>query len=193
VIKVRVKDYNKKDAIFEATISLLNEIGFENISMSKIGKAASVSSSTIYVYFDNKEDMLKKVYLDVKKKLASAMLRDIQPDLPIKQVVNRLVRNILGFVREQTGYFLFVEQFLNSPLVEDLWGQEIEDLFQPLFDIFESAIKCGELKQAMPNMLIAYCYQPITFCAKKSVQRELTMTEPLIEQLVQMSWDAVKA
>ncbi|MDR1409712.1 MAG: TetR/AcrR family transcriptional regulator [Oscillospiraceae bacterium] len=53
---MRVKDFSKKDAIFEATINLLNEIGFANISMSKIGKAAGVSSSTIYVYFENKED-----------------------------------------------------------------------------------------------------------------------------------------
>jgi len=37
---VRVKDENKKEAIFEATISLLNEIGFANLSMSEIAKKA---------------------------------------------------------------------------------------------------------------------------------------------------------
>jgi hypothetical protein len=37
---MRTKDDSKKEAIFEATIGLLNEIGFANISMSKIAKSA---------------------------------------------------------------------------------------------------------------------------------------------------------
>ncbi|MDB4867155.1 MAG: TetR family transcriptional regulator [Cohnella sp.] len=38
--------------------------------MSKIAKKAGVSASTIYVYFENKEDMLNKLYLSIKKKMS---------------------------------------------------------------------------------------------------------------------------
>ncbi|MFN0223999.1 TetR/AcrR family transcriptional regulator [Paenibacillus sp. KR2-11] len=53
--------------MFKATIQLLNEIGFSDISMSKIAKRAHVSPSTIYVYFENKEDMLSKLYSNGKQ------------------------------------------------------------------------------------------------------------------------------
>ena len=33
------------------------EIGFANISMSKIAKATGLSAATLYVYYENKEDM----------------------------------------------------------------------------------------------------------------------------------------
>ncbi|MCZ8522715.1 helix-turn-helix domain containing protein [Paenibacillus mucilaginosus] len=64
---MRHKDENKNEAIFKATIQLLNEIGFSDISMSKIAKRAHVSPSTIYVYFENKEDMLSKLYSNGKQ------------------------------------------------------------------------------------------------------------------------------
>ena len=54
-----MKDDNKKNAITKAVISLSNEIGFSNVSMSKIAKRAGVSSSTLYVYYENKDDMFK--------------------------------------------------------------------------------------------------------------------------------------
>ena len=58
---MRMKDENKKAAISKAIIGLINEIGFANISMSKIAKATGLSAATLYVYYENKEDMFRKV------------------------------------------------------------------------------------------------------------------------------------
>ena len=46
-----MKDESKKAAITKAIIDLLNEIGFANISMSKIAKATGLSAATLYVYY----------------------------------------------------------------------------------------------------------------------------------------------
>ena len=45
---MRVKDEVKQDAIIEATIKLVNEIGFVSSSVSKIAKEANVSPATLY-------------------------------------------------------------------------------------------------------------------------------------------------
>ena len=66
---MRRKDENKKAAITNAIVRLINEIGFANISMSKIAKATGISPATLYVYYENKEDMFRKVYMDVKKQM----------------------------------------------------------------------------------------------------------------------------
>lgn len=187
---MRNKDENKKDAIFEATIELLNEIGFANISMSKIAKRAGVSSSTIYVYFENKEDMLKKVYFEVKKKLISAMSGGIQEDTPIRLAVELLVRNVLNFVPENKQYFLFLEQFSNSPLVGNL--DDINLLFQPLNNVFEKGIRQGELKPIDVDLLMNYLIHSVVQLAKMYLKREIQLTEADIQKIIQISWDAVK-
>ncbi len=187
---MRNKDENKKDAIFEATIELLNEIGFANISMSKIAKRAGVSSSTIYVYFENKEDMLKKVYFEVKKKLITAMSHGIQEDTPIRLAVELLVRNVLTFVPENRQYFLFLEQFSNSPLVGNL--DDINLLFQPLNNVFEKGIRQGELKPIDVDLLMNYSIHSVVQLAKMYLKRDIQLTETDIQKITQISWDAVK-
>lgn len=187
---MRNKDDSKKDAIFEATIELLNEIGFGNISMSKIGKRAGVSSSTIYVYFENKEDMLKKVYFEVKKKLITAMSDGILEDTPIHLAVELLVRNVLTFVPENKPYFLFLEQFSNSPLVGNL--DDINLLFQPLNNVFEKGIRQGELKPIDVDLLMNYLVHSVVQLAKMYIKRDIQLTEADIQKITQISWDAVK-
>ncbi len=62
---MRHKDDNKHQAICDAAIGLITANGFADTSISKIAKVANVSPATIYVYFENKEDLLNKVYLFV--------------------------------------------------------------------------------------------------------------------------------
>jgi AcrR family transcriptional regulator len=188
---MRTKDDSKKEAIFEAIIDLLNEIGFSEISMSKIGKRAGVSSSTLYVYFENKEDMLKKVYLEIKGKLRNAMMHGITDDIPMEHIVERLVRNVLIFVLEYRRYYLFLEQFANSPLV-GLCEDDAMEMFRPLRAVFEKGIQQGIFKPVPSSLLITYCYKPVGAIGKTLTEKK-ALPEKLIKQIIQMSWDAIKA
>ena len=62
---MRLRDEKKKEAIFDATIALVNEIGFAEASTAKIAKAANVSPATIYIYYKDKQDLLTSIYIEV--------------------------------------------------------------------------------------------------------------------------------
>ena len=81
---MRTKDDEKVAALFEATVKLVNEIGFVSSSVSKIAKEASVSPATIYVYYKSKEDLLVSTYIEINLDLSKALLRDFNDKLPIK-------------------------------------------------------------------------------------------------------------
>ena len=116
---MRMKDENKKTAITKTIVRLINEIGFANISMSKIAKAAGMSAATLYVYYDNKEDMFRKVYMDVKKHMTEKCSRDIDPEGSVEEAVRKLCGNLLDYMQEYTDEFLFIEQACNSPMTTD--------------------------------------------------------------------------
>ena len=189
---MRLKDENKKEAIFQATIQLINEIGYENISMSKIGKLAKVSPSTIYVYFENKEDMLKKIYLEAKMKFAWVMIRNIQSEDPMQQVAFQLVKNVLNHVQENACYFLFTEQFADSPLMRDLDMSEINEVTKPIYKIVERSQEEGILKKLPPELLFAFGYYSVTQIVKGKLKCNVPFSEIEIESLQQMFWDAIK-
>ena len=70
---MRHKDENKRLSIYNAAMEVVNTSGVEKASMSKIANAAGVSASTIYVYFENKSDMINKLYLMVKEELGTSL------------------------------------------------------------------------------------------------------------------------
>ena len=133
---MRIKDENKKAAITRSIIHLINEIGFANISMAKIAKETGVSAATLYVYYENKEDMLRKVYMDVKKQMTEECGRGISPDEHVETAVRKLCQNLLRYMQEHTDEFLFIEQACNSPLVTDELMKELEQYNKNIIEIF---------------------------------------------------------
>lgn len=191
---MRIKDENKSDAIFNATIDLLNEIGFADISMSKIAKRANVSSSTIYVYFENKDDMLKKTYLYVKNKMFKSLDGVLDEQKEVRETIAALMRKLLDYLLENKSYFLFSEQFDNSPLLSKFClKNQPDNLMSAYHDYIDKAKAKGALKDADTALLIAYCYYPVAYLAKENFMGHGHITEEIIDQAITLSWQAIKA
>jgi AcrR family transcriptional regulator len=189
---MRHKDDNKNEAITQATIELLNEVGFSEISMSKIAKRAKVSAATIYVYFENKEDMLGKMYLNVKEKLSQKMTHGINETTPVKAAFELIMRNLMEFNLNNKAYFMFLEQFSTSPLIDKLQLGGSVSLFNPLFELVEKGKTEKILKPVNTLFLLSFCYFPITQLAKAYINGQLEIKAEYLDQVIQMSWDAVK-
>lgn len=193
IVCMRRKDENKKEAIFEATISLLNEIGFYQISMSKIAKRAGVSAATIYVYFEDKDDMIRKLYLDVKNKFCSAVVQNLDVKRSIQQNFEYLMRRTMDYIIENKEYFLFLEQFSNSPLVRNLCVEDKVEAIKIFSMLMERGKKEGILKQVDDILLMNFCYYPVAQIAKTYFEGSIELTEDVVQSVIDMSWDALRA
>ena len=189
---MRVKDENKKAAITKAIIGLINEIGFANISMSKIAKATGLSAATLYVYYENKEDMFRKVYLDVKKQMIEECSKNICLQENVQEAVRKLCKNLLRYMKEYTDEFLFIEQACNSPMATDEMIEELEQYNQNTIKIFQRGVQEGILKQTSPALLISFCYYPIQQIFKEWRKEKSMLPDVDFEVVFQMCWDAIK-
>ncbi|WP_125571459.1 TetR/AcrR family transcriptional regulator [Lacticaseibacillus songhuajiangensis] len=66
---MRKRDENKVKAIREAVINLCAADGFTNLTTAKVAKLAGVSPATIYLNYQDKTDMLSRLYEEVKDDL----------------------------------------------------------------------------------------------------------------------------
>ncbi|EUJ29992.1 TetR/AcrR family transcriptional regulator [Listeria grayi] len=64
---MRIKDEAKVTAISQAVFQITKQEGLNNASISKIAKLAGVSPATVYIYYQDKSDMLSKIYLTSKR------------------------------------------------------------------------------------------------------------------------------
>ena len=189
---MRKKDENKKEAIIDATVQLSNEIGFSNISMSKIAKRADVSAATLYVYYKNKEDMFRKVYMDVKKQMIRECSQGIRQEESVEQSVRKICSNLLRYMQGHTEEFLFIEQMCNSPMATDEMIAEIEQLSKATNEVFQRGIQEGILKQSTPALLISFCYYPIQQIFKEWRKEKSMLKDVDFDLIFQMCWDAIK-
>lgn len=60
----------RTDQILEAARRVIGEIGFAEASIDRIAEAAGVARSTLYVYFDGKEDLLNQCIAQLREGLA---------------------------------------------------------------------------------------------------------------------------
>lgn len=66
---MRTKDENKVKAIKTAVIDLCQTTGLTNLTTAKVAKQAGVSPATIYLYYQDKTDLLSRLYEEVKDDL----------------------------------------------------------------------------------------------------------------------------
>ncbi|GIM45186.1 AcrR family transcriptional regulator [Collibacillus ludicampi] len=190
---MRHKDEHKNESIFNAAIQLINELGLAETSMSKIAKKANVSASTIYVYFENKEDLINKLYLSIKKQMSLEIFHNFDDSTPLQTAFETILRKFVDFILNNKDYFLFIEQFGNSPLLHKLSRKEATELFEPIYSLFEKGKKQGVFKQVDTNLLVIFTFNPVMQFAKEHFNGKSELNQDNLKEIIQMSWDAVKA
>lgn len=97
---------SKRDIIFKAGVDEISTRGFFNTRVSDIVNAANLSIGTFYNYFDDKNDFLFSIYLDIGTRLYNE-LKDIS-----YMKVSELDKVIMYFEA------LFKESSINTNLVK---------------------------------------------------------------------------
>ncbi|MNN58871.1 Bacterial regulatory protein, tetR family [compost metagenome] len=161
--------------------------------MSKIAKKAGVSASTIYVYFENKEDMLNKLYLSIKKDMSLEVFYNYDDSMPLKTVFELALGRYINFILTHKDEFLFLEQFANSPLLDKLSQKEGLELFEPLFNLLEKGKSQNVFKQVDTSLLHMFMFNPVMQYVKEYYGGRLELKQESLDEIVQMTWDAIKA
>jgi len=189
---MRVKDEFKQDALFNATIKLVNEIGFVASSVSKIAKEADISPATIYVYYENKEDLIVSIYVDIKQRLSKSILQDFNDQLPIRDIFRNLWLNMFKYIESHPDYIQFSEQFSNSPYSSLVNKPEVEKHFEPILGVLKRGIDEKIIKDVCHDILATFIFYPIMTLSNQRTCRDFERNEENIDIAFTLAWDAIK-
>ncbi|RAL26780.1 TetR/AcrR family transcriptional regulator [Thermoflavimicrobium daqui] len=77
----------KYEAIINAAVKVIAEYGYHNAQVSKIAREAKVADGTIYLYFENKDDVLISVF---REKMGSFISKVEKQLLEVESPIERL-------------------------------------------------------------------------------------------------------
>jgi len=189
---MRIKEGDKKEAIFNATLKLITTRGFHATPMSLIAEEAGVAAGTIYLYFENKEDLLNQLYLSLKQEYSKALMAGYSPELPVRIAFELVWRNSLNYQLQYLLEFSFMEQFKNSPLIEKVTLQEGWKFFQSASELIDRAREEKIIKDIPADLLVALFFAPITELVKQHLYSQIELSEAYITTAFQGCWDAIK-
>lgn len=112
---MRKKDDEKQQNIKRSVVQLILQEGFQGTSISKIAKAAGVSPATVYIYYENKEEMLRDIYQEYAEEIFDFILPQLIPEMSGEKLIDVLIRQYYHYIKENEEIFHFVEQFSSCP------------------------------------------------------------------------------
>ena len=187
---MRTRDQKKYDAVVKSSIELTNKLGFSGISISKIAKKANVSPATIYIYFENKEDLLTTIYYDIRNEAGKAVLTNTDANMSIQERFYAIWTNSFSFYLNHPEYVQYREQFEQTKMMEDVRTDEFE-LNKYIIEILTEGIKDKKIHDLPIPLLISFSFIPIITLLRLHFSNILTMGEKEIIEACNIAWKSI--
>ena len=186
------KSKDKRAALLQATLHLINQGGIQEASMSKVAKLAKVSPGTIYLYFENKQDLVNQLYLRIKAAFSEEAFKDFKEEDPVKESFEKIWYRIAGFKTKQSEESSFLDQCDNTPIVDEKSRQEGLKHLQPLLNLWSRGQEEALIKKISPYLLYAFTIYPMAFLMNTKNRSHCKLDEQILEKAFEAAWDSIK-
>ncbi len=149
------QDRRKREAtalrqkIVDAALQVFADEGYERVSMRKIAARIAYSPTTIYRFFDNKEELLWAIGADTYRELSIAFERVKAAGSPPLATLRALIREYIDFCvarPEMVKLLSDIASFeVDDGVLYERFGKNRQRVYQSWFACIRAAIEQGQL------------------------------------------------
>jgi AcrR family transcriptional regulator len=180
---MRVKDMDKRAAIKQATLEIVAEQGLSAIKMADIARRVGISPSTLYVYFANKEDLVKTLFQEILRDMVTEVVREFDPAKPFKISLRQIWELYLRYLVDNHLALFFYEAAADIKMVEMAGPMR-------LFKIGKAQLL---LKDIDEEILLATLGGITEHMSKLFIQKAYPLDAHHIDLCFGILWDSIRA
>lgn len=183
---------NKCEAILGATLKLLASKGFHGFSVRDVAREAGIATGTLYLYFEDREDLINQLHGQIINRVASELRSTHQGGLPLQDQFKNLALTFWKLFMQEPDILLSKGQFDHLPpdLLRSLHAVARQEL-TPLFDFFSQGRASDELRELPDDILFSLGFDPIFEIARKKLLGLIDVDEAMLEKIIAASWAAL--
>lgn len=191
---MRAKDENKEVIILESALKMIARIGLAGLKMSDLAKEAHLATGTLYIYFRDKEELIRKLYLYLLRKSSNDVAKGIPANEPLKKRVNKICYNFLMENILHPEYSAFFEQYFRSPFFHETESVLAEEniVMQPFYELIIEGQQQGIIKEADPELLVTLICGMLETVAKVANYSQKSVSVQEWETIFGVIWDGIK-
>lgn len=186
----RLSKEETRKKLRDALVAEVVENGISSVNVAGIVKRAKVSAGTVYVHFENKDDMLRQVFLELKTEFHNAVTEH-RGATDSAQLVRGMWFAMFRFVRARPHDFLFLE-YANAAKILLPEQQAVADGYAAdIAALLQRGVDDGTLADLETSLLSLLLVAPAMQLARSAVLSGQPIPDPLIEQTFDRVWLAI--
>jgi len=183
---------DKRQAILEATRILLAQYGFHGFSMKQLAQQAGVAAGTVYLYFKDKEDLIRQLHEQILADVAECVFANHDTSRPLFEQYRQLWRSFWAFCIDHPDVVLSKDQFDHLPPdIQQAQQANAERLFAPMLVMFDRGRHEKALKPLPDEVLSSLSIETCSVLARKQLLGQITLDDAAQEAAITASWDAI--
>jgi AcrR family transcriptional regulator len=164
-LKEVIRDF-RRDQVIDVARRLFGERGTTDVSMDEIASEAGVARSTVYVYFANRDELLRACLQGMLNQLVEAFAQTLEVDADPAQRLSRLIEEMLARVDDSPAFVRFALVTQGVPFGgADAVGNELATIGLTIAglirDLVVEGIDRGDFRQVDPDLAITFIGQQV--------------------------------
>ena len=164
-LKEVIRDF-RRDQVIDVARRLFGERGTTDVSMDEIATEAGVARSTVYVYFANRDELLRACLQGMYEQLLGAIASTWELEDEPGRRLERLIAEMLAVVDDSPAFFRLALMTQGTPAKDgEVVGTELAliglDIARLLHDVVVDGIARGVFRPVDPDLAIGLIGQQI--------------------------------
>lgn len=183
---------DKRILILRAALELLASFGFHGFSMKQLAERAGVAAGTLYLYFRDREELIRQLHLEIIQVFAHHVLANHDAQAPLRQQYQQICCRCWRFCYDNPNILMSKGQFDHLPpdVIRD-HHQAAWQEFKPLTDLFEACRAAGLVKPFSNEVLATLGIELILDLARKRHRGLIHVDEHDLDVIIHACWDAI--
>ena len=171
----------------DAVVAEAIENGIGAVGVSAVVERAKVSAGTIYVHYKNKDDMLAKIYMELKAELYGYVFDGLDTS-STSQMIRGMWFNMFAYVRANPQPFLFLEYCSTAKLLTADQQRVVDGYADDIGAVLQRGIDDGTLAPLDRGLLTLMLIAPAERLARRLVLSGEEISTETIEQIFARVW-----
>ncbi|MEZ0182258.1 TetR family transcriptional regulator [Flavobacterium oncorhynchi] len=158
---MRTRDSNKEELVKQKTIEMIVKYGIEGFAMNRLAKECGISVATLYIYYADKEDLIKKIGIEMGTFFFKSSLKDFTPDMPFAIGLAKQWENRSSFMMNNTDKLVCWEILQNSNYGDFIVNESLMELKEIMTKFLNGAIERKEIVPVTKEVFWSIAYGPL--------------------------------
>jgi AcrR family transcriptional regulator len=158
---MRTRNADKEQLVKQQAIEMLVAEGFQGFSMNRLAKVCGISVATLYIYYQDKDDLIKKIGVEIGRNFFCEMLKDFSPAMSFKEGLQKQWENRARFALKYPSEVACFEIIRHSTHGDYILKESLKDFKSIMGDFFHNAVRKKELVPVSLEVFWSVAYGPL--------------------------------